>query len=138
MAPGYGLDVIASPLPTHRNERDETPTERLDRNTIELLNELATVLLMAPSIHHRLLFRHGEKSYLLRVANRLAVLAMIFLAAGFVRILILLSDVVVGGAGPLIAGILAAAGIGGLWFVLPLARRSEEPGESHTRELERG
>jgi hypothetical protein len=180
-APGYGFDVIAPPLPTDRNERDETPTERLDRNTIELLNELrvastgiqvlfafllivpfnngfrrvssfertdyfvtlvcvavAAVLLMAPSIHHRLLFRHGEKSYLLRVANRLAILAMIFLGAGFVGILILLSDVVVGGAGPLIAGILAAAGIGGLWFVVPLARRRQEPSEYQTRELERG
>jgi hypothetical protein len=173
--------VISPPLPAQRNGRDETPAERLDRNTIELLNELrvastgiqvmfafllivpfnngfrrvssfertdyfitlvcvavAAVLLMAPSIHHRLLFRHGEKRYLLRVANRLAILAMIFLGAGFVGILILLSVVVVGGAGPVIAGILAAAGIGGLWFVLPLARRSEEPGESHTRELERG
>jgi hypothetical protein len=72
------------------------------------------------------------------VANRLATLAMIFLGLGFVGILILLSDVVLGGAGPLIAGILAAAGIGGLWFVLLLARRSEEPSESQTRELERG
>ena len=63
---------------------------------------------------------------------------MTFLGAGFVGILILLSDVVVGGAGPVIAGILAAAAIGGLWFVLPLARRSQEPGESQTRELERG
>jgi Family of unknown function (DUF6328) len=173
--------VIAPPLPAYGNERDETPLERLDRNTIELLNELrvastgiqvmfafllivpfnngfrgvssfertdyfvtlvcvaiAAILLMAPSIHHRLLFRHGEKGYLLEVANRLAILAMVFLGLGFVGILILLSDVVLGGAGPWIAGILAAAGIGVLWFVLPLARRMEEPGESQTRELERG
>ena len=180
-APGYRFNVIAPPPPTDGHERDETPLERLDRNTIELLNELrvastgiqvmfafllivpfnngfrrvssfertdyfvtllcvavAAILLMAPSIHHRLLFRHGEKGYLLRVANRLAILAMISLGLGFVGILILLSDVVLGGAGPLIAGILATAGIGGLWFVLPLARRMEEPGESQTRELERG
>jgi Family of unknown function (DUF6328) len=74
--------------------------------------------------------RGTEKGYLLKVANRLAILAMIFLSLGFVGILILLSDVVLGGAGPLIAEILATAGIGGLWFVLPLARRSEEPDES--------
>ena len=114
--------MIAPPPPTDGHERDETPLERLDRNTIELLNELrvastgiqvmfafllivpfnngfrrvssfertdyfvtllcvavAAILLMAPSIHHRLLFRHGEKGYLLRVANRLAILAMISL-----------------------------------------------------------
>ncbi len=173
--------MTAPRLSAHANQRHETRAERLDRNTIELLNELrvastgiqvmfafllivpfnsgfrrvssfertdyfvtlvcvavAAILLMAPSIHHRLLFRHGEKGYLLKVANRLAILAMIFLGLGFVGILILLSDVVVGGAGPLIAGILAAAGIGGLWFVVPLVRRSEEPDESQTRELERG
>jgi Family of unknown function (DUF6328) len=149
--------------------RDETPAERLDRNTIELLNELrvastgiqvmfafllivpfntgfkhvssfertvyfvtlccvavASVLLIAPSVHHRLLFRHGEKGYLLRVANRFAILAMVFLGAGFTGIMILLSDVVVGGIAPIIAAVVAALGIGGLWFWVPLMRRSDE------------
>ena len=64
--------------------RDETPAERLDRNTIELLNEL-------------------------RVA-----------ATG---ILVLISDVVFGGAVTPIVGVVAGGSIATLWFVVPLNRR---------------
>ncbi len=150
-------------------KRDESQAERLDRNTVELLNELriagtgiqvmfafllilpfnagwkqvdgfertvyfatllvvalAAFLLMAPPIHHRLLFRHGEKPFLIRVGNEMAIAGMVCLGLGFVGILVLVSDVVVGGAAPAIVGLLAAAVITGLWFVLPLARRDEE------------
>ena len=150
--------------------RDETADERLDRNTMELLNELrvagtgiqvmfafllvvpfntgwrhvssfgrteyfvtllcvaiAAVLLIAPSIHHRLLFRHHEKPYLVTVANRFAILAGAFLALGLTGILVLVSDVVVGGPAPVIAGIVSAAGIAALWFGIPLLRREREP-----------
>jgi Family of unknown function (DUF6328) len=150
-------------------QRDETAAERLDRNTIELLNELRVVatgiqvlfafllvvpfnsgwhqvdsfertvyfvtlllvatsafLLMAPPVHHRILFRRGEKRFLVRLANNLAIAGMALLALGFVGILILLSDVVLGGAAPVIIGALAAAFLAGLWFVLPIVRRDEE------------
>ena len=150
-------------------ERDESPPERLDRNTVELLNELriagtgiqvmfafllvvpfnkgwtrvdsfertvyfitllvvalAAFLLMAPPIHHRLLFRHGEKPFLIKTGNYMAIAGMICLGLGFIGILVLVSDVVVGGAAPVIVGVLAAALIGGLWFALPLVRRDRE------------
>ena len=146
--------------------RDETSAERLDRNTMELLNELrvaatgiqvmfgfllivpfnvgwrrlssfgrteyfvtliciavAAVLLIAPSVHHRILFRHGDKGYLVELANRFAILAMVFLGLAFVGILVLISDVVAGGLGPVIVGVVAAAGIVILWFGIPLVRR---------------
>lgn len=150
-------------------QRHETGPERLDRNTVELLNELrvavtgiqvifafllvvpfqtgwkrvdgfertvyfitlldvalAAFLLMAPPIHHRLLFRHGEKEWLIRVGNYLAIGAMTFLGLGFIGILILISDVVVGGAAPAIVAVLTGAVIALLWFVLPIVRRDEE------------
>ena len=150
-------------------QRDESPPERLDRNTVELLNELriagtgiqvmfafllvvpfqtgwkkvdgfertvyfvtlllvamAAILILAPAIHHRILFRHGEKPFLVRIANQLAIAGMICLGLGFVGILLLVSDVVVGGVAPgLVAGLTAVV-IGGLWFVLPIVRRDEE------------
>lgn len=154
---------------TAEKERDETPPERLDRNTVELLNELriagtgvqvmfafllvvpfnkgwahvngfertlyfvtllivalAAFLLLAPPIHHRLLFRHGEKPFLIRTGNYMAIAGMVCVGLGFIGILILLSDVVVGGAAPVVVGVLAAAVITGLWFVVPLVRRDEE------------
>lgn len=149
-------------------ERQESPAEQLDRNTIELLNELrvagtgiqvmfafllivpfnkgwrevdsfertvyfvtlltvatAAFLLMAPPVHHRILFRMGQKRFLVGIANQVAIAGMVLLAVGLVGILILLSDVVVGGAAPLIVGALAAAFLAGLWFVVPIVHREE-------------
>jgi uncharacterized protein DUF6328 len=152
-----------------KDRREESSSEQLDRNTIELLNELriagtgiqvmfafllvvpfqsgwhhvdsfertvyfitlllvatAAFLLMAPPIHHRILFRHGEKRFLVQTANYLAIGGMVMLAFGFVGILVLLSDVVVGGAAPAIVGVLAATFLAGLWFAAPAIRRGDE------------
>ena len=84
---------------------------------------ISAVLLLAPSIHYRILFGQRAKGYLVSLANRMAIGGMIFLAFGFTGILILLSDFVVGGAAPVVVGAAAALGIGGLWFALPLSRR---------------
>jgi hypothetical protein len=160
---------VSDPSEQAEQERDESQPERLDRNTVELLNELriagtgiqvmfafllvvpfntgwkqvdgfertvyfltllvvamAAFLLMAPPIHHRLLFRHGEKPFLIRIGNYMAIGGMACLGLGFVGILVLISDVVVGGAAPAVVGALALALVAGLWFVLPLARREED------------
>ena len=49
-----------------------------------------------------------------------------FIALGLTGILVLLSDVVVGGPAPLIVGAVALLSVTGLWFAVPLVRRSEE------------
>jgi Family of unknown function (DUF6328) len=88
----------------------------------------AATLLIAPSIHHRILFRQAHKPYIVRVGSQFTIAAMAFLAFGFTGILILISDVLFGGVTAAIVGLLAVAGIGSLWFALPLRRRrSEEP-----------
>jgi hypothetical protein len=48
--------------------------DRYDYFVTLLCIAAAAALLIAPSIHHRLLFRHGEKAYLVDVANRLAII----------------------------------------------------------------
>jgi hypothetical protein len=161
------VPTTATP-PTSDDGRDETPLEQLDRNTIELLNELrvagtgiqvllafllvapfdsrfttlsaferydyfvtlvciaiAAALLIAPSIHHRILFRHRQKPYLLRVGNQAMIVGMVFLAAGLTGILVLISDLMFGGTAAAVAGIIAGVALGGLWFALPLRRRRE-------------
>ncbi len=150
-------------------QRGESAPERLDRNTIELLNELrvastgvqvmfafllvvpfdsrfkdlssfetttyfvtlmlvglAAVLLSAPAIHHRILFRQGQKRYLVWLANYLAIAGMVFIGLGFTGIAVLLSDVVIGGVAPLVVGVVAFLVISGLWFAVPLIRRADE------------
>ncbi len=97
--------------------------ERTDYFVTLALVAVAAFLLMAPPIQHRLLFRHREKRYLVTMGNRFAIAGMACLALGFTGILVLLSDYVVGGVAPIIAGVLTLAITGGLWFVMPLVQR---------------
>ncbi len=82
---------------------------------------IATVLLVALPVQHRILFRHDQKPYLVRTGNRLMLIAMVFQAAALVGILVLISHVVFGAALAVVAGVLTAVLTGGLWFGLPLA-----------------
>lgn len=119
------------------DQRNETPIERLDRNIIELLNELRVAgtgiqimfafLLVAPfNTGFRRVSEFGRVDYFGTLVC-VALAAVVFLTVGFTGILVLLADVVLGGPAPLIMGLLAGATISGLWFVLPLMKR-EEPG----------
>jgi hypothetical protein len=146
-------------------ERDESPLERLDRNTGELLQglrvagtgiqvvfafllilpfnarftrltgferglymltliciEIAAVLLIAPSIHHRLVFRRGQKQFLVDTANRLMILASLFMSVGLTGAMLLVSEFVIGGAGAIVIAVCSGLTIFGLWFALPLNR----------------
>ena len=148
---------------------EDPSAKQLDRNLIELLNELrvtgtgiqvlfafllvvpfnsgyhrmsgfdkivyfvallsiasSSLLLIAPSVHHRLLFRHRERLFIVETANRLAIIGMVFLAIGMVAILILLSNVVFGTIAAALVGVLAALAVALLWFSIPLVRRAEE------------
>jgi hypothetical protein len=165
-APLRGARLIAEPEPLP--ERDETPLERLDRNTGELLQGLrvagtgiqvvfafllilpfnarfsklngfergvymvtliciaiAAVLMIAPSIHHRLLFRRGQKQYLVDTGNRLMIVAGGFMAVGLTGAVLLISDFVLGSAAAVVIAVCAGAMILSVWFALPLNRRRQ-------------
>jgi len=149
---------------------EESEAERLDRNLIELLNELrvsgtgiqvllafllvvpfnsgykrmgpfdkdvyflsliciagAATCLIAPSIHHRLLFRYGQRPFIIELANRLAIVGMSLLAVGLTSILVLIGNVVFGAGAAIACGALASCILGGAWFLIPLLRRRYGP-----------
>jgi len=85
----------------------------------------AAVLLIAPSVHHRLLFRQQQRAYLVRVGTKLAIVAAGFIAVGLTGILILVSNFVFGTVAAVTVGIVAAVVVTALWFALPLRRRGE-------------
>ncbi|HZO76507.1 MAG TPA: DUF6328 family protein [Solirubrobacteraceae bacterium] len=88
---------------------------------------IAAVLLISPSVHHRLLFRQRERAYLVRVGTRLAIVAAAFLAVGLTAVLVLISNFVFGTTAAVVVGIAAAIVVSSVWFVLPLRRRSKAP-----------
>jgi hypothetical protein len=156
--------------------RDETDTERLDRNLIELLQEVrvvqtgvqvlfaflltvpfssrfdeitrfqrgayfaalvgtaaASILLIAPTSVHRLLFRRGEKEYMVELSNRLAIGGLLSLAVAMIAAMILVSDVMFGTASAIAIGVVTAAAFGVVWAGLPLRRRFEVDGDDGSR-----
>lgn len=84
---------------------------------------VASVLLIAPSAFHRLLFRERDKEWMMQVTNRLAITGTIFLAAAMTSALFLVSEVIYGSR--LASAVAAAVGlfVVALWYVVPLVRR---------------
>jgi Family of unknown function (DUF6328) len=82
----------------------------------------AAALLIAPSVHHRMLFRKGEKAYLVTIGNRLAIIAMALVTVGLTGILLLISDVLFGGVTAAIVAAVALLGVATLWFGVPMLR----------------
>jgi hypothetical protein len=148
--------------------RDETDTERLDRNLVELLQEVrvvqtgvqvlfaflltvpfssrfdeitgfqrgtyfaalvgaaaASVLLIAPTAIHRVLFRMGQKEYMVEMSNRLALGGLVSTAVAMVAVMLLVSDVMFGFGIGVVIGVATAVAFIGVWAALPLRRRRE-------------
>src|SRR3954470_3991759 len=138
--------------------RDETDTERLDRNLIELLQEVrvvqtgvqvlfaflltvpfssrfdeitgfqrgayftalvgaaaASVLLIAPTAIHRVLFRMGQKEYMVEMSNRLALGGLLSTAVAMVAVMLLVSDVMFGMGIGVVIGVVTAVAFVGVW-----------------------
>jgi hypothetical protein len=161
--PPVDHERVASGVPP---ERDETDVERLDRNLIELLQEVrvvqtgvqvlfaflltvpfsarfdeitgfqrgayfaalvgaaaASVLLIAPTAVHRILFRLGQKAYMVEVSNRLALGGLLSTAVSMVAVMLLVSDVMFGAAAGIVVGVVTAVAFVVVWAVFPLRRR---------------
>jgi amino acid transporter len=87
---------------------------------------LATAFLIAPSAHHRLRWRAGEKERLVRVGNQMAIVGTVFLAAAIVLALYVVTDVLFTTDLAVMTGIAALIVFGALWYVVPMVGRSPE------------
>jgi|SRR5215207_1304888 len=95
---------------------------------------LATALLIAPTAHHRLLFRQRDKEHLVKISNRYAIVGLAVLATAILGALFLIGDYLYGTATTV--SVTGAIGVvfAVVWYGLPLYRRSRlqpaERGES--------
>ena len=81
---------------------------------------VATALLMSPAALHRVLFRRGQRAWLVRTANRLALAGLGMVAITTSGVAFLVFDVVVGLAAGVVAGVVALAMFLALWLAVPL------------------
>jgi hypothetical protein len=82
----------------------------------------ASILLIAPSAHHRLRWREGDKERMLRTANTLAIAGTVFLAIGMTAAVFLIADILFRAWWAGLTAALVAAGFAWFWYGLPLAR----------------
>jgi hypothetical protein len=87
---------------------------------------LSTGLLLAPSAHHRLLWRKHAREHRLRVANRLAIAGLILLVVAIVGVMFVITDVLFGSTAAALATAAITAFFLCVWFVLPLRYRLSE------------
>src|SRR3954463_6567753 len=102
---------------------DISDTERAVYFATLMLAGAAAILLIAPTSHHRLLFRCGDKERLVMVANRYAIAGLVAVAATMVGAVLLVSLLVIGSLGAALASAAAAAGCAWCWYLGPLRRR---------------
>jgi hypothetical protein len=96
--------------------------QRVGFFTSLLFTATGTVLLMAPSIYHRLRWGRGGKSDVIRVGHWLFLVGTAFLALGLLAGLLLVSDVVYGAWAAVVATTAVAACLLGSWYALALTR----------------
>lgn len=82
----------------------------------------STAFLIAPVALHRMLFREGEKGWLVARGSVAAHVGLGCLAIAMTGVVWLIFDVVAGQLQGTVAAVLAAVAFGWLWWVAPLAR----------------
>ena len=90
-----------------------------------LLAALSSVLFMAPTAYHRLLFHQGEREHIIEVSNRFAIAGLAVLSLAITGAVCLVTDFLYNSK--LLVGITTAGTLGLFivcWIALPLARRA--------------
>ena len=126
--------------------REESESERIDRNLQEMIGELRVALpgvqvlfafllvvpfnqrfadvtsLIAPSAHHRIEFRQQDKEHIVRTGNRIIILGLGLLAVAMTGAVVFITDVLYKDTTVYLVGASAAAAFAIFWFVIPLRR----------------
>ena len=85
---------------------------------------LATAFLIAPSAHHRLRWRAGEKERLVRIGNQMAIAGTVFLATAIVLAVYVVTNVLFTTDLAVLTAIGFVVVFAVLWYVVPMVGRS--------------
>jgi hypothetical protein len=118
-----GVQVLFAFLLTVPFSQGFTKLDSLQRGVFFatlLCTAAATALLIAPSSHHRLLFRQGVREQRVQMGNVLAILGLAFLVPAMVGVLFVITDLMFGMVTAIVVTAIVALAFVLLWFVLPL------------------
>ena len=94
-----------------------------------LCTAISTALMIAPTAHHRLLFRLQDKEHLVVTANRYAIAGIAVLALAICGAIFLISDLLFGLTTTIISTAVVALVFLAVWYGLPLYRRTQVSGD---------
>jgi O-antigen/teichoic acid export membrane protein len=87
----------------------------------------ASVLLIAPTAYHRIMFHRGDRPRLIRTATRMALGGLALLALAMSGAVLLVTDFLFGSATAAVCAALVLAAFAWFWFGLALSRRARGP-----------
>lgn len=87
-----------------------------------ILTSIASVLLLAPSVQHRLEWRQFDKERLLRSANRTMVAGTFLMAAAIDSVIYLVTDVLYGTPYNILSTALVGVAVLIVWLMVPVLR----------------
>jgi hypothetical protein len=99
-----------------------------------LCTAISAALLISPSAYHRLTFHFQQKRELIRIGNRATIVGLGFLALAMTGAIVLITDVLFGGAATYVVGAGAFSMFLVLWYLLPLRRRFRYRGAALPRD----
>jgi hypothetical protein len=91
-----------------------------------LCTAVATALLIAPSAHHRMLWRGGVREQRLAMGNILTIAGLIFLVPAMVGVVFVITDFIFGLTAAVVVTVLLALFFVMLWYVFPLRYRGKD------------
>lgn len=106
---------------------ETTPFQRAVYFATLMLAVTATVLLIAPVSHHRIVFRHRRKRELVRTANNEALTGLFLLALALLGAVLLITDLLFNGIAVAVPVAAVAVLFGIYWVALPVRDRSRPP-----------
>jgi hypothetical protein len=90
-----------------------------------LCTTTATLLLIAPTVYHRLRWREHDKEQMLHTSNKEVIAGTVFLALAMSCVVYFITSFLYDGPAPWVTAA-AAAGFASLWFGLPLSRKARD------------
>ncbi len=110
-------------VPFQSNFAEISPVEEKVYFVTLLCTAVSAALLIAPAAYHRMTFRFQQKQRLVFLANRMAIVALGFLALAMTGAIMLITDVLFGTVATVITSSAAGAMFAVLWYLMPLQRR---------------
>jgi hypothetical protein len=110
-------------LPFQPEFAELTSSQRYVFFSALLAAAVSTVLLISPSVNHRLRWRQGDKEALLQYATRMSIAATVFIAFAMTAAVYLITEMIFATAvARIVTGVLAAL-FAWFWYGLPLLIR---------------